>query len=80
MTCPPSADYIHNLEGIIPDELDQFLKIVISGRESESVKVNRLVLSIGQDICRAATNGHWTLPKHILLCMTLRHMSVTKNF
>ena len=31
-------------------------------------------LSIGQDICRAATCGEWKLPKHILLSMTLRHL------
>ena len=24
--------------------------------------------------CRSVTNGIWKLPKHILLCMTLRHM------
>ncbi len=31
-------------------------------------------MSIGQDICRAVTNGEWKLPKHILLCATLRHL------
>ena len=36
-------------------------------------KVARLVNSIGQDICRAVTHGRWKLPKHILLCMALRH-------
>ena len=36
-------------------------------------KVARLVNSIGQDICRAVTHVGWKLPKHILLCMALRH-------
>ncbi|KAG1682474.1 hypothetical protein GQR58_010998 [Nymphon striatum] len=27
-----------------------------------------------QDICRAVTNGEWKLPKHILLCSTIRHL------
>ena len=45
----------------------------------KDAKLNRLVLSIGQDICRAATKGKWALPKHILLCMTLRHMFRSKE-
>ncbi len=77
---PPSAEYLQTLEGIVPGELERFLKIVLSGNdETESVRVNRLVLSIGQDICRAATNGEWAMPKHILLCMTLRHMFRSKE-
>jgi len=32
-----------------------------------------------QDICRAATNGNWKLPKHILLCTTLRHLYRSKQ-
>ena len=31
-----------------------------------------------QDICRAATNGAWKLPKHILLCATMRHLYRSK--
>lgn len=27
-----------------------------------------------QDICRAVTKGTWKLPKHILLCTTIRHL------
>ena len=34
----------------------------------------RIVQSIGQDICRAVTNGEWKLPKHILLSTTVRHL------
>lgn len=32
-----------------------------------------------QDICRAATKGEWKLPKHILLCTTLRHLYRSKQ-
>ena len=41
----------------------------------------RLIGSSGQDICRAATRGHdqWKLPKHIFLCMTLRHLFRSKE-
>ena len=42
--------------------------------ESDSSRIQRLVLSLGQDLCRAVTRGQWMLPKHVLLCMTLRHM------
>ena len=34
----------------------------------------RLINSIGQDICGAATRGQWKPPKHIFLSMTLRHL------
>ena len=80
MTWPPSVEYLKNTEGVLPEEVEHFLKIVLSGsKDCESVRVNRLVLSIGQDICRGVTNGKWTMPKHILLCMTLRHMFRSKE-
>ena len=41
---------------------------------SQTLKVNHLVLSLGQDLCRVFTNGQLKLPKHILLCITLLHM------
>ena len=73
---PPTARDLEDQDGILPSDLKKFLSIVITGEDSESnsTKVNRLVLSFGQDLCRAVTNGQWKLPKHILLCMTLRHM------
>ena len=79
MSWPPTAEYLKNSKGIIPEELERFLKIIISGKDTESVRVNRLALSIGQYVCRAATNGHWSLPKHISLCTTLRHMFRSKE-
>ena len=50
-----------------------FLHNVICGQNSvqPSGRTNRLVSSIGQDICRAATRGRWKLPMHIVVCMTL---------
>ncbi|CAJ1050803.1 uncharacterized protein LOC117441717 [Xyrichtys novacula] len=32
-----------------------------------------------QDLCRAATNGEWKLPKHILLAMAVRHLYRSKQ-
>ena len=42
--------------------------------EPTTPKVQRLILSIGQDLCRAATDGKWKMSKHVLLGMTLRHL------
>ena len=60
---------------MVPTELERFLKIVLSGKDDlENIRVSKLVLSIGQDICRVATNKKWSVLKHILMWMTLRHM------
>ena len=60
-----------------PNDLQLFLRILINGKaeRSESERIELLDLSIGQDLCRTATKGQWSLPKHILLCMTLGHLS-----
>ena len=39
----------------------------------------KLISSIGQDICRAATQGKWKLPKHVGLGMTVRHLFRSKK-
>ena len=36
-------------------------------------KVNNLVGSLGQDICRVVSDSSWKLPRHILFYMALRH-------
>ena len=73
---PPTASYMQTVENPVPDELQRFLRLLISGQDSvpTSERTDRLVSSIGQDLCRAATSGQWKLPKHILVCMTLRHL------
>ena len=42
-------------------------------------KRNVLFYQIGQDLCRSVTEGEWKLPKHILLCMTIRHLYRSKQ-
>ena len=37
----------------------------------DSKMINRILYSIGQDICQAATNGSWKLLKHLLLSLTV---------
>lgn len=70
---PPTASYLQAVENPIPIELQRFLSTLIGGRGSSlgSEKLERLVSSIGQGLCRAVTNGQWKLPKHIMVCMTL---------
>ena len=60
-----------------PKDLQLSLRILNNGKaeRSESERIELLVSSIGQDLCRAATKGQWSLSKHILLCMTLGHFS-----
>ena len=38
-----------------------------------------MIYSVGQDICRAVTNGEWKLPKHVLICLTIRHLCHSKQ-
>jgi len=72
---PPSAQDLGNMTAVIPSQLEKNLNYLISGKPTpHTSKVHRLVNSIGQDICRAASNGEWKLPKHMLICMTLRHL------
>ena len=55
---PSSADVLANLSDSVPKDLETFLLHVLGGKKCKpSVKQQRLVSSIGQDICRAVTNA-----------------------
>ena len=56
---PPTAGDLEDQDDILPPDLKKFLTILITGHESDSntAKVNRLVLSLGQDLCSSVTNG-----------------------
>ena len=73
---PTANDLDLNLNEQPPKELIKFIHIVLGGTESEikCEKTERLVYSIGQDLCRAVTDGEWKLLKYILLCATVCHM------
>ncbi|KAG1685367.1 hypothetical protein GQR58_009094 [Nymphon striatum] len=85
---PPTADELdaRASEEYLPTDLVKFLSTLILGEAEveKSEKSQRLVLSTtfafnifgttSLDICRAVTNGEWKLPKHILLCSTIRHL------
>ena len=59
------------------NDLQLFLRILVNGKaeRSESERIELFVSSIGHVLFRVATKGQWSLPKHILLCMILGHLS-----
>ena len=77
MPWPPSPQWLLSPERKPPAILKEFLSFVISGKSQQhnSLKVSRLVDSLSQDICYAATHGEWVMPKHLLLSMTVRHLT-----
>jgi hypothetical protein len=79
---PPTANDMElNAESLLPPDLVRFLSLVMAGKEDTdmSEKTKRLVFSIGQDLCRVVSEGEWKLPKHILLCMIVRHLFRSKQ-
>ena len=59
---PPTASCL-TTENPAPNNLQRFLRILISGKaeRSESERIELLVSSIGKDQCREATKGQWKL-------------------
>ena len=57
---PPSTIDLENSDIALPAELEKFLLLLITRKQTEkvSIKTSRLVESIGQDLCGAITNGH----------------------
>ena len=64
----PPPQWLLSPERKPPAILKEFLSFVISGKSQQhnSLKVSRLVDSLSQDICYAATHGEWVMPKHLL--------------
>lgn len=66
----------------IPTSLCELLSLIIYKKkdiQNISSKKAIIINSISQDICRAATNGKWKLPKHIGLAMSVRHLFRSKE-
>ena len=79
---PPTAEDMElTSEKLLPADLVRFLSLIMTGKEDVemSEKMKRLVFSIGQDLCRAVSDGKWKLPKHVLLCVTIRHLFRSKQ-
>ena len=82
MPWPFTADDLElSPEALLPPDVIRFLNMVMSGQEDmeKSDKIKRLVFSIGQDLCRAVSEGQWKLPKHVLICATVRHLFPSKQ-
>ena len=79
---PTRAHDLADPDDEIPSDVLQFVLNLIcgdSGIAEPSAWEKCLATSISQDICRAVTSGQWKMKKHILLCMTLRHLFGSKN-
>ena len=77
---PPDPAKLGVNKDMIPDVLFRFLShLLVDKPEYLTSRSERILLSIGQDICRSATNGEWKLDKHIMLCVTLRHLFRSKQ-
>lgn len=50
-------------------------QMISSSSRTDSEKKQRLVLSIAQDVCNAATNSQWMMAKHLLLGISVRHLT-----
>ena len=77
MPFPPTASCLSSQEREPPALLQQFLSLLLSGNSKDklSAKSLRSVNSCSQDTSYATTNGQWEIPKHILLAMTVHHLT-----
>jgi hypothetical protein len=73
---PPTAGTLQSSD-LPPVSLTDFLTLLLSGKAAAyaSDRTSRLSKSIAEDICSAATQGRWTMPKHLLLGMSIRHLT-----
>ena len=77
MPFPPTASWLSSQEREPLALLQQFLLLLVSGNSKDKVSAKslRFVNSCSQDIFYATTNGQWKMPKHILLAMTVHHLT-----
>ena len=74
---PPTADYLQSETNVPPDCVLDFLQTLFTEKlKSEaSDKTERLVMSVAEDICAATTHGTWKMRKHLLLGISMHHMT-----
>lgn len=72
---PPTATQCQDNKP--PSFLLTFLSFLLCGKQNKciSAKSERIIQSYAQDICYAISQGEWKMAKHVLLGMTLRHMT-----
>ena len=80
LSWPPDPNELDFSIESLPYQLKKFLCLLMyESEQPPSPRAKRLIKSIGQDLCRSVTNGAWKLPKHILLCVSLRHLFRNSN-
>ena len=73
---PPSASDLQADKLKPPNYVIHFMSHLLTKKPSQmTVKEERLARSIGEDICYNVTKGTWKQPKHILLGMSIRHLT-----
>ena len=72
---PPTAEDLQSETVKPPNILLSFLGHLLTKNTQKTVKQQRLIRSIAEDICYCVSNGHWKMPKHILLGVSVRHLT-----
>ena len=77
---PPTNKDLQNGSVNMPVLLINFLETLYSkDGKVKSERCRRRVNSTAQDICYNVTHGKWTMPKHILTGMCVRHLTGSKQ-
>ena len=74
---PPATSWLLSEDRETSHLLQNFLSSLVDlkSRQNLSEKSKRFVSSGAQDICYAATNGRWPMPKRVLSAMTVHHLT-----
>ena len=77
MSWPQFAAWLLSGKRRPPEILLTFLIYVITGKpvKHASLKSQCYALSFAEDLCYAATNGDWVMPKHLTLPMATQHLT-----
>ena len=72
---PPSVDFLQTVSP--PQSVLNFVSNIVDGKDAckATERGSRVSKSISEDLCYAATCGKWQMPKHLLLGMSLRHLT-----
>lgn len=83
MPWPPSSEDLENETAIVPDLLYNMMVWILSTQSEYSVErvsnispdVNRLALSLSQDLIHSVSRGRIKTPKHVTLPMTVKSLT-----
>ena len=83
MPWPPSSEDLESESAIVPDLLYNMMAWILSTQSEYSVErvsnispyINRLALSLSQDLIHSVSRGRIKTPKHIVLPMTVKSLT-----